>query len=341
MTEYVTRSDVTTTTITVPGEGEVITVTEPTTVVTQTTTTITLPGDSETTTLTVPGEGEVVTVTEPTTVVSQTTTTITLPGEFETTTVTLPGELEITTLTIPGEGEIVTVTEPTTLPAETQISTVTTTLAAEVTTVTIPGEAEMITVTESNTLPGETQTFVVTTTLSAETRITTTTIPASTVTVTVAAAPTCPTEVIENGSFEATFGLSWSTLIPVAGGNLDRTTSDAADGQWSTRARSLSGDSIMHLQQAVSLCAGSLYRVSWQSKRLTSSGASVNIQAFVGNTLVSNAIPSGVWAPAISPSFMIPAQYATTVLRFTIIFRGSTGITEEVLIDDIKLTKIG
>ncbi|OIW23701.1 hypothetical protein CONLIGDRAFT_140587 [Coniochaeta ligniaria NRRL 30616] len=48
------------TTVTLPGEDEVITVTVPTTV--------TLPGEETTSTLTIPGAGEVITVTVPTTV---------------------------------------------------------------------------------------------------------------------------------------------------------------------------------------------------------------------------------------------------------------------------------
>ncbi|KAH8911915.1 hypothetical protein BR93DRAFT_963127 [Coniochaeta sp. PMI_546] len=95
------------TTVTVPGEEEVVTVTVPTTVSLpgdQTTvtvpTTVTLPGEETTSTVTVPGEEEVVTVTVP--------TTVTLPGDQ--TTVTVP-----TTVTLPGEEEVVTVTVPTTV----------------------------------------------------------------------------------------------------------------------------------------------------------------------------------------------------------------------------------
>jgi hypothetical protein len=353
------------TTLTVPGAGQVTTVTVPAS-------TITVPGEGVT--ITIPGEGEVVTVTVPTTV-AQPASTITVPGEDVTITVptTLAGE--VVTITVPttlaGEvvtvpttlaGEVITITVPTTLAGE--VITVPTTLAGEVITVPTTLAGEVITVTVPTTLAGEIVT--VPTTLAGEVvTVTATPLPASTVTVTetstTTATPTSPggfqcsatsgSNAIMNPGFENTLSGSWVSFTSSPGDIAERQALGADGSSFSFRSRisSTNSNTPQRLLQSVSLCPGTTYRLTFQARRATTAG-SISVIGYAGvagtaaSPLVGGLVSSSVFqsAPEILGTITVPSGSApvSALVYLDITFSGGTGSAKEVAIDNVNLVVV-
>ncbi|OAG03612.1 uncharacterized protein CC84DRAFT_1260741 [Paraphaeosphaeria sporulosa] len=248
--------------ITIPGEGEVVTVTVPAT--------ITEPA----TTVTIPGEGEVVTITVP--------ATITLPAS----TLTLPAP-EPSTITLPAE----TLPASTiTLPAETLPATTITLPAPEASTVTLPAE----------TLPASTITLPApdasTITLPAPDASTVTT----TITSTTTSAPSCSAvQALKNPSFESNGVWAFTPNTAISSG-LIRGSSGSAnppkDGLYLVQSaidRVLDVNSGHRITQAVRVCPGQQYRFSIWLRTISASTASrpTLVQVFINGVRVLTSTP--------------------------------------------------
>lgn len=312
-----------TSTFTVPGAGEVITVT--------------VPGDEKISTLTVPGEGEVITVTIPG-APSTATVSVTIPDEDKTSTLTIPGAGEITTVTVPGKASTVTVPTTVTLPGEDSTITLPVTLPAE--TVTLPGNLATTTETapaSTVTLPGELSTATTTETVSA-----------STVTVTATATPSAgagscspSANAIVNGDFETPLAGTWSVLT-TGTVNLERVNVPGSTFALRPRIDATNSNLPQRLVQAVTLCPGTTYQVSFQARRTTTAG-SASVVAYINDVaLAGGVVASSSFTPAVtigSEQFSL-ASGSTAILKIEFSYQSGSGSAKEVQIDNVAITPV-
>ena len=284
---------------------------------------------------------------------------MTIAGEDKTSTLTIPGAGEITTVTIPGDAATVTlpaatVTVPTTLPGEETTSTLTIPGPGETTTVTVPGEASTVTVPTTVTLPGEDSTVTLPVTLSAETvtlsgdlATTTETAPASTVTVTATATPTAgagscspSANAVVNGDFETSLPGTWSVLT-AGDATLDRVTGSGSSTTFRSRIASTNSNLPQRLIQAITVCPGTLYKVSFQARRSTTAGmvsavAYINDVAQAGGAITTSSFTS----VAAVGSGIFSTTASSVILRIEFTYSGGTGSAKEIQVDNVAITPV-
>lgn len=267
---------------------------------------------------------------------------MTLPGDVET--ITDIATLPQVTVTLPAVTEVcspVTETLPAvteTLPAVTEtFPAITETLPAI--TETLPAVTETLpAVTE--TLPAVTETAPpVTETLPASTVTTTTTTTAtlapSTTTIT-----SCPTgDPIRNGGFESALPGSW-TVLTAGDADVSRI---AVTGGYALGARINSGNANLPQRaiQAVSICPGVNYQVSFSARRVTTVGV-VSATLYVNDTPLAGGV---VTSTAFTNVFVInggifssTAGVVTVRLEFT--YSGNPGSSKEVQVDNVVFTPL-
>jgi hypothetical protein len=108
------------------------------------------------------------------------------------------------------------------------------------------------------------------------------------------------------------------------------------------RARSTTGNLQQRIVQAVSLCPGTTYRVSFQARRITSTG-SVTAVAYINEVAVAGGLvtsPSFTSVPIINGGVFSLTSRNTAVLRIEVTYSGTTTAAKEVFIDNVAITPV-
>ncbi|KAK6538415.1 hypothetical protein TWF694_011291 [Orbilia ellipsospora] len=228
--------------------------------------------------------------------------------------------------------ESTTITDSTTV---TDLATVTdTTTISEPTTIT-----DSTTVTDSTTIT-ELTTITEPTTLTVRQTATESTTTTTTSTTSVAACPTG--NPIVNGGFESFLPGTWS-ILSSGDGNYERTNSAASSGSFAFRARIAATNANLpqRIIQAITICPGANYQVSFMARRATTAG-NVAAALYINDTLLAGGtITASSFQPApVVNGGIFSSTVNSVIVRMEFTYSGGTNQAKEILVDDIVLTRL-
>ena len=153
----------------------------------------------------------------------------------------------------------------------------------------------------------------------------------------------CPTgNPVLNGGFESSLLGTWS-ILPAGDASLDRISAASDTGTYALRARIATTNTNLpqRVIQAITVCPGANYRVSFNARKTTTAGnvaavLYINDIALAGGTITSTVFQA---APAIGAG-VFSTTSNSVILRLEFSYSGSTGTAKEVQVDDVVLTRL-
>jgi hypothetical protein len=108
------------------------------------------------------------------------------------------------------------------------------------------------------------------------------------------------------------------------------------------RSRVNTGNSLpQRLVQAITLCPGTPYQVSFQARRVTTSGT-VSATAYVNDVALAGGVVTATsfTSVAVVGSGIFSTTASSVILRIEFTYSGGTGSAKEIQVDNVAITPV-